>query len=327
MNPISLHITRLLTENDCVILPGIGGFITRYKKAVYDASAEEILSPKRELGFNSALTADDGLLVQAYMDSYGLNWPEASKRLASDTEALLGEITSGGQAELEGLGTLRRTDSGTFAFQPSCSETPAPSLYGLPSVNARAIATAAAETEPENDGTANDREMYHLSLRRSWVYKIAATVAAIALAFAIPSPIANEPQNANLQATAMLGILDDFHAPAAPESATENTAESQSADTAAASAPRAEKAESAPQTVTEKPYTIVLASSVAEANAREFISSLKAQGFADAEIHCKPGMRRVIYSHYATEDEARAELGKLRENDFARDAWIMKIHD
>ncbi len=314
MNPISLHITKLLTENDCVILPGIGGFITRYKKAVYDSSAEEILSPKRELGFNNALTADDGLLVQAYMESYGLNWPEASKRLAHDTEALLGEITSGGQAELEDLGILRRTDSGTFAFQPACSETTAPSLYGLPSVNVRPIAPVATETEPENTGNANDREMYHLSLKRSWVYKIAATVAAIALAFAIPSPIGNEPQNANIQATAMLGILD-FHAPAEPES----TAENQSADTIAAA--------SAPQTATEKPYTIVLASSVAEANAREFINSLKAQGFADAEIHSKPGMRRVIYSHYATEDEARAALGKLRENDFARDAWIMKIHD
>ena len=67
MNELSRCIVCLLADNDCVILPGIGGFIASYEPARYDIANKTFASPKRIIGFNSAITLNDGLLVQAYM--------------------------------------------------------------------------------------------------------------------------------------------------------------------------------------------------------------------------------------------------------------------
>ena len=73
-----------------------------------------------------------------------------------------------------------------------------------------------------------------------------------------------------------------------------------------------------------KPYTIVLASAVSERNAEEFIESLNKQGYPHAEIYKTSSMRRVIYNHFETEQEARKALKKLNDKDFAAEAWVLK---
>ena len=76
--------------------------------------------------------------------------------------------------------------------------------------------------------------------------------------------------------------------------------------------------------VVVKPYTIVLASAVSERNAKEFIESLNKQGYPHAEIYKTSSMRRVIYNHFETEQEARKALKKLNDKDFAAEAWVLK---
>ena len=56
MNELSRCIVCLLADNDCVILPGIGGFIASYEPARYDIANKTFASPKRIIGFNSAIT-------------------------------------------------------------------------------------------------------------------------------------------------------------------------------------------------------------------------------------------------------------------------------
>ena len=67
MIELSKHIEVLLLENDCVIVPGLGGFIAHKRQAAYSIQKGEFMPPLRTIGFNPQLIMNDGLLVQSYM--------------------------------------------------------------------------------------------------------------------------------------------------------------------------------------------------------------------------------------------------------------------
>ena len=49
-------------DNDCVMLPGLGGFVCNPRSAWYDASKRQMVPPSRDVLFNPRLTTNDGLL-------------------------------------------------------------------------------------------------------------------------------------------------------------------------------------------------------------------------------------------------------------------------
>ena len=75
MIELSRHIESLMLNHDCVIVPGLGGFITQYMHARYIAEEGLFLPPYRSVGFNQQLTFNDGLLVQSYMQAYDTSYP------------------------------------------------------------------------------------------------------------------------------------------------------------------------------------------------------------------------------------------------------------
>ena len=58
------HIEILLLSNDCVIVPGLGGFMTHHIDARYDEQDNMFLPPLRTLGFNPQLN-----IMKAKIDS------------------------------------------------------------------------------------------------------------------------------------------------------------------------------------------------------------------------------------------------------------------
>ena len=81
MIELAQHIKTLLTDNDCVIVPELGGFIAYYTPAMWMEERNMFLPPTRMIGFNPQLKMNDGLLVQSYMAAENLNFSKASQRL------------------------------------------------------------------------------------------------------------------------------------------------------------------------------------------------------------------------------------------------------
>ena len=52
MKKLAKHIEVLLLENNCVIVPGLGGFIAHYQPAHFDETRNEWVPPMRTFGFN-----------------------------------------------------------------------------------------------------------------------------------------------------------------------------------------------------------------------------------------------------------------------------------
>lgn len=131
MKELSRHIETLLLENDCVIVPGLGGFIAHNKPAEFKESANIFCPPLRTIGFNPQLTINDGLLVQAYMQAYDTDFPDASRKIENTVSQIKETLYKNGQAELDNIGTLYYTMAGVYGFEPYYNAFFSPALYGL----------------------------------------------------------------------------------------------------------------------------------------------------------------------------------------------------
>lgn len=197
MKELSRHIEVLLMENDCVIVPGLGGFVTHYVPASRVEEEARFVPPSRVIGFNPKLTLNDGLLVQSYMDVYGTSFPDADSRVSQAVEELLSVLHDAGSAELPGVGQLHCSIGGVYGFTPFDSRVVTPSLYGFGSFEMQEL--AARPDSPVLSVMSQEAEelpvrrlpMRHIrSIARHWG-SIAAMIAVVLGSLLISTPIGN----------------------------------------------------------------------------------------------------------------------------------------
>lgn len=148
MKELAKHIEILLMENDCVIVPGLGGFIAHNKPAEFRESANIFCPPLRTIGFNPQLTINDGLLVQAYMQAYDTDFPDASRKIENTVSSIKDILYKNGQAELDNIGTLYYTMAGNYGFEPCYNSFFSPNLYGLGNFSISPLSELVSKIQP-----------------------------------------------------------------------------------------------------------------------------------------------------------------------------------
>lgn len=143
MIELDRHIEILLLSNDCVIVPGLGGFMTHHVNAYYEESENLFLPPMRTLGFNAQLTINDSLLAQSYIEAYDISFPEAIRRIEQEVAELKEWILTKGEYELTDIGVLSLNADGKYEFKPCEAGILTPSLYGLGSFEMKKMSTIA----------------------------------------------------------------------------------------------------------------------------------------------------------------------------------------
>ena len=111
------YIRELLFREDCVTIPGLGGFISNYVPAEIREESQTFIPPTKEIGFNTELNKDDGLLV-SYMSGM-LDRPESVIRemIASQVGEILATISRGGEIKLEEIGYFSSGKDGKLIFK------------------------------------------------------------------------------------------------------------------------------------------------------------------------------------------------------------------
>lgn len=135
MIELKRHIEILLLDNDCVVVPGLGGFVAHHIDARYDARDGVYLPPLRTLGFNQKLDMNDSLLAQSYVEAYDMSYPEAMRKIDEEVGELKSVLEKDGFYDLSDIGTLVVNADGRYEFDPCESGILTPSLYGLSSVD------------------------------------------------------------------------------------------------------------------------------------------------------------------------------------------------
>ena len=159
MIELGRHIEILLLNNDCVIVPNLGGFMAHHVEARYDDRDSMFIPPLRTLGFNPQLTMSDPLLAQSYADAYDISYPEAVAMLEREVESVKNHIEHTGSYEFADLGTLRSNDEGRYEFEPNESGLLTPMLYGLSSIEMPLLAEVLKHTDKPGTITLESRRI------------------------------------------------------------------------------------------------------------------------------------------------------------------------
>lgn len=163
MTDIERHIVELLLDNDCVIVPGFGGFMAHSMAASYDEKNHVFLPPSRTIGFNQRLTMNDSLLAQAYANCYDISYPEALRRIEQDVEMLKQMVETEDGHTICGVGRLTKADDGKIDFTPEASGIVSPVLYGFDAyemelyVRSEEDTSTADEKKEQNDVLTDDQ--------------------------------------------------------------------------------------------------------------------------------------------------------------------------
>ncbi len=358
MIPLARHIELLLLEHDCVIVPGLGGFIANYADALYSREDEHIfLPPYRTIGFNPQLQMNDGLLVQSYMAAYDTSYPFANLQLEQDLENMLTELNMRGEYELENLGVLKKGLNQNIVFTAQDSTTLTPPLYGLYSYEMLPLQRLLKEREIEHNmqaassmGITNtDNELgieskgthcdMVIRINRHWLDFGISVAAAVVLFFCFSYPALKNISTDTDTVVAAFPSMGETDIHSQTFKANKSVNEDAETTSLANTNPMTPTKESVPSVakqheasneteivLTAPKYVIVLASYVSRTNAEMFIKSLAKSGLTEGRYVKEGKVSRILYSEYQTEAEAQTALRSLRQqsNDFAK-AWILAL--
>ena len=199
MNDLVRHIEALLVGNDCVIVPGLGGFIIHYTPAVWVEKDNVFLPPTRMTGFNARLKVNDGLLVQSYMTARHVDFAKAAKFVEKDVDELLSLLHAEGKVTLGNIGELHLSIHNTLEFIPGSTPLCAPAFYGLESFGIRKLQkqekkeAPAPRLAPVNVPRSHKPATPHIQWREkaAFLSNAVAVVAIIILCFALSIPVEN----------------------------------------------------------------------------------------------------------------------------------------
>ncbi len=132
MSSIDYHIFNLLFEQDCVVVPNFGGFITNYKKATLE---EGKISPtSRWVAFNGLLNTDDGLLTNYIAKVENVSREEASKHLKSFVDGVKTNLYEKQVVTFNKIGSFSANQEDKVVFFPDNGLNFYAECFGLPSI-------------------------------------------------------------------------------------------------------------------------------------------------------------------------------------------------
>ena len=359
---IERHIEILLLDNDCVIVPGLGGFTAHHVEARFDESDDVFLPPLRTLGFNQQLKINDSLLVQSYIEAYDISYPEALRRIVGEVEELRQRLANDGYYEMTDIGVLEMNEDGNIIFTPCEAGILTPGLYGLSSFEMQPLmaeeSTASAsstqvqkpnveptpitttvfdqvrqkeETSANDAGqdTDNDEDAEKtICIKVSWLRNAGIAAAAAVLLFFVIFPISHSGlKNVNI------GDFNgtSFFSKLMPKDSQMNNINISEIKASAKDSSRQSVKDIVKDSikviepkVKSDTFCIVLASCIPQKNAERYVEQLHKKGFDKAYAMVNKKMVRVIYGNYTSETDAYNDLQKIRSNDEFEQAWILK---
>lgn len=331
MIELDRHIEILLLSNDCVIVPGLGGFMAHHVDARFDEADGTFLPPLRTLGFNPRLTMNDSLLVQSYIEAFDISYPEALRRIEAEVEELRQHLESEDCYELNGLGTLRLNSDGNLEFEPCEAGILTPNLYGLSTFELMPLATEEPKATDSNEETLDETVLTEepadsaITIKMSWLRNAVAVAAAVLAFFMISTPISNNNATLDVQQSAFFK-LPQHHASQDDDALNPSTSATDSTACQEESIKASE--DIVEETIATPTYTIVMASQVTQRNAEIFIAQLNKAEYTKARLQTssKTNMLRVVYGTYNSQEEAIDSLRSLRKQSKQfSDAWVLEV--
>lgn len=142
---LAKYIYDLLLENETVIIPGFGAFVSTYKPA--QIGDNEIKPPSKEISFTQQIRNNDGLLVAAIARKAKISQPNALKRIERECENMLYQLDKGEDLIVENLGKLFYNKKNKIQFTSFQEDNLLLDSFGFEPVSIEDIVEKAIEPE------------------------------------------------------------------------------------------------------------------------------------------------------------------------------------
>jgi len=141
------YICELLFTNDCVIIPGLGGFVSNTRSTFLNPSQHTFTPPSKKVAFNSSLRTNDGLLAHYISQEENITYHEANEVISAYVDDVFRKLALGEQISIEEVGTLSMDMEKHLQFEPETNSNFLLSTFGMTSIHSPAIKREEAAME------------------------------------------------------------------------------------------------------------------------------------------------------------------------------------
>ena len=353
MRNLARHIELLLRNNDCVILPGFGGFIAHDVPAYYVSEEGLYYPPSRSISFNAAITMNDGLLVQSYMKSYQVDYARATYMVDVAVEQLTDMLDEEGYATLPRIGTLTQDVHQSLQFTPDAAGIASPGHFGLGSFVIKELSQLQqpAEVRQKDEPANRKAKTIDIHINREVLHRVLSTAAVflLLLMVALPTGIHRPTDVASLQLTELLSTPQMPNAettdnrqqttdieeapvvetvPVVEAAPVEVPIAVETPTTANSQEPTANSQElTANSQQPTKTYHIIVASLPSHRGADEALNQYIGMGYPDASLVERDNRVRISLVQFADKNEANEYLNTLRQQEKFQNAWLLAVRN
>lgn len=128
---ITKYVSVLLYDYECVVIPGLGGFIVNDTPATVNRINHQFKPPFRKIILNVHLKANDGLLINYVANARNIPFQQAQHEVELFVNEVREVLERGKSFNFEGLGTIRYDQNQSLIFEQDTSVNYNPNAYGL----------------------------------------------------------------------------------------------------------------------------------------------------------------------------------------------------
>src|SRR5688572_4875516 len=140
------QINKLLFTHDCVIVPGLGGFVASQAAAKHNTIQHTFIPPARVIAFNVYLRQNDGLLANFISAEEKVSFADALKTIERWVERCFMEMEAGRKVTVTDIGQLYYDSEKNIQFTPDETAVHLLDAFGFAPLRAVPIVT-----EPKKD--------------------------------------------------------------------------------------------------------------------------------------------------------------------------------
>lgn len=187
------HIEYLISEHDCVIVPGWGAFIAQYTSACENELGKTIRRPERKLGFNPSLDYNDGLLAASIMRKERMSYEEANALISEAVVSIKKQLSHEGEVPFGRLGFFRSLGDGRTSDFESFGNVYGNNYYfGLSNLNIPTLAMLRQEDVEDTKPQVVKGKHLYIPINWSSIQIAASIIVLFVLTFVLTTPISQE---------------------------------------------------------------------------------------------------------------------------------------
>lgn len=155
---IARYIGDLLYDYECVVIPGLGGFLANDKPASIQPNTHHFRPPYKQVMFNAYLKTNDGLLVNYIAKEENISYQEAKAQVDKFVYLCDSALKAGKRIHFHKVGTLYLNKNEKIVFEQDNTVNYNADAFGLTGFVSPAIRRSTAEEKIRDAITGNTPE-------------------------------------------------------------------------------------------------------------------------------------------------------------------------